>query len=376
MKKQIVKNINLASPDISNKEIKAVVSVLKTIQLSLGPKLPEFEKIFAKYIGCKYAVAVNSGTSALHLIIKSLGIKDGHEVITTPFSFVASSNCILFERAKPVFVDIDPDTYCIDTKKIEEKINKKTKAILAVDVFAMPANWSELKRIAKKHNLYLVEDSAEALGSIYKNKKAGSFGDASIFAFYPNKQITTGEGGIILTNNEEIATLCASLRNQGHDIKSSWLEHPQLGYNYRLSDINCALGIAQLERINELIKKRSIVARWYNEELKNIKDIKIPVLKTKDAKINLFVYVIQLGSIYNRQDRKIIMDALRKQNIGCREYFPVIHLQKFYRKMFGYKKGDFPVAEHVSDRTIALPFHTLLTKDEVERVTDALKKLI
>ena len=368
--------IPLALPDITKHEIKAVLSVLSTPTLSLGPKLTEFEKKMAAYVGAKYAVAVNSGTSALHLIIKTLNIGPGDEVITTPFSFIASSNCILFENAKPVFVDIDPETYNIDPEKIEKAITKKTKAILAVDVFGRPANWEKLKKIAKKHKLFLIEDSAEALGSEYRGRKAGTLGDAGIFAFYPNKQITTGEGGIIITNNRRLALLCASLRNQGHGIKSSWLEHPRLGYNYRLSDINCALGIAQLERINEMIKKRRRVAEWYDELLKDISGLKLPPLKINDGKINWFVYVIKLGTYYTGKDRKKIMSALRKEKIGCREYFPVIHLQKFYKEQFGYKKGDFPVAENISDRTIAIPFYNNLSKKEVEQVVSLLKNIL
>ncbi len=371
-----IKNINLASPDISEKDIQAVVSVLKTPQLSLGPKLIEFQDKLAKYIGREYAVAVNSGTSALHLIIKNLGIGEGDEVITTPFSFIASSNCVLFENAKPIFVDINPETYCIDIKKIEKKITEKTKAILAVDVFGRPADWSELGKIAKKHKLYLIEDSAEALGSVYKGKKAGFFGEAAIFAFYPNKQITTGEGGIILTDNKNFADLCTSLANQGHDKKSSWLEHLRLGYNYRISDINCALGISQLGRMNELTKKRARVFKWYYEGLKDVPGIKIPPLFIKNSKVNWFVYVIELGPKYDKNDRKEIMRALNKNGIGCREYFPAIHLQKFYRELFGYKLGDFPVTEYISDRTIALPFHTLLTRGEVRRVCTTLKNLL
>lgn len=370
------KPVPLASPDITKREIKAVLSVLSTPILSLGPKLTEFEKKIAAYTGAKYAVAVNSGTSALHLIIKALNIGPGDEVITTPFSFIASSNCILFENAKPVFVDIDPETYNIDPAKIERRITKKTKAILAVDVFGRPANWKELKKIAKKHKLFLIDDSAEALGSEYYGEKAGTLGDAGIFAFYPNKQITTGEGGMIVTNNHRIALLCASLRNQGHEVKSSWLEHPRLGYNYRLSDINCALGIAQLERMNEMMKKRARVAKWYNELLKDIPGLKLPPLKINNGKINWFVYVIKLGTNYNGKDRAKIMSALRKEKIGCREYFPVIHLQKFYKEKFGYKQGDFPVAENISDRTIALPFHNNLLKKEVERVVLLLKNIL
>src|SRR3989344_2031 len=223
--------IPLSKPDITNSEKKAVAEVLETSSLSLGEKYKEFEKIMADFAGVKFTVAVNSGTSGLHLIIRALGIKDGDEVITTPFSFIASSNCILFEKAKPVFVDIDEKTFNIDVSKIEKKITKKTKAILAVDVFSQPADWQELEKIAKKRSLFLIEDSAEALGSEQNGKKCGSFGDAGIFAFYPNKQITTGEGGMILTSNKKIAELCTSMANQGRKIKGGkWLEHIRLGY--------------------------------------------------------------------------------------------------------------------------------------------------
>jgi perosamine synthetase len=260
--------ISLAKPDITEKEQKAVLEVLKTSSLSLGKKYLEFEKIMAKFAGVKYTVAVNSGTSGLHLIIRALGIGKGEEVITTPFSFIASSNCILFEGARPVFADIDEKTLNIDVKKIEEKITNKTKAILAVDVFSHPADWDELKKIAKKHKLFLIEDSAEALGSEYKGKKCGSFGDAGVFAFYPNKQITTGEGGMILTNNKKIADFCKSSANQGRKVEDDkWLEHVQLGYNYRLDEMSCALGIAQMKRIKEILRKRDKVASLYSEKI-------------------------------------------------------------------------------------------------------------
>ena len=218
--------IPLAKPDITSKEREAVLSVLKTPRFSLGPKLKEFEDKIAKYAKVRYAIAANSGTSALHLIVRALGIKRGDEVITTPFSFISSANSILFEGAKPVFVDIEEKTSNIDPQEIKKKITKKTKAILAVDVFGHPANWNKLKKIARKHNLFLIEDSAEALGSEYKGKKCGSFGDAAIFSFYPNKQITTGEGGMLLTNKKSIANLCRSMVNQGRKVtKGKWLEH-------------------------------------------------------------------------------------------------------------------------------------------------------
>ncbi|MEM4283803.1 MAG: DegT/DnrJ/EryC1/StrS family aminotransferase [Candidatus Caldarchaeum sp.] len=367
--------IPLARPDITEHEIQAVVSVLRTPHLSLGPKLGEFEHKIASYAGVRYAIAVNSGTSALHLIVRALNLKEGDEVITTPFSFVASSNCLLFERVTPVFVDIDPQTLNLDVRQIEVKITEKTRAILAVDVFGHPAEWDELERIARKYNLKLIEDSAEALGAEYKGRKAGSFGDAAVFAFYPNKQITTGEGGVILTNSEELAQLCRSLRNQGRGEGDEWLQHQRLGYNYRLSDINCALGIAQLERLEEILKKRERVAQMYNERLQNIKGVHIPYV-APHVKISWFVYVIRLGEEYTQVDRDRILKELRARGIGCSNYFSPIHLQPFYRALFGYKPGDFPVTESVAARTIALPFYNNLTEAQIDYVVETLRSLL
>jgi perosamine synthetase len=245
-------NIPLARPDISDLERRYMLEVLATPDLSLGPKLAEFEKRLADYAGVKYAVVVNSGTSALHLVVRALEIAEGDEVITTPFSFIASANCILFERARPVFVDIDPFTLNIDPGLAEKAVTHRTKAILAVDVFGHPAQWDQLSALAEAYHLRLIEDAAEALGSEYNGRRCGSFGDAAVFAFYPNKQITTGEGGAVLTNDDSIAQLCRSMRNQGRSDGDGWLQHSRLGYNYRLSDINCALGIAQLDRIEEI----------------------------------------------------------------------------------------------------------------------------
>ena len=268
MRKMKIRKIPLSSPFIEKDDIKAVTSVLKTRWLSLGPKLREFEELFAKFIGTRYAVAVNSGTSALHLCVKALGIGKGDEVIVAPFSFVASANCALFEGAKPVFVDIESKTFNIDPEKIEEKITKKTKAIVVVDVFGRPAHKEAIKKIAKKHKLKIIEDSAEALGAEYKGRKVGTFGDCGIFAFYPNKQMTTGEGGIIVTNDKKIYELCLSYRNQGRNIKSRWLDHERVGYNYRISDIQCALGVSQLKKIKRILKKRENVAKEYTKRLK------------------------------------------------------------------------------------------------------------
>jgi len=367
--------IPLSSPDITDLEIKYVTGVLRTPNLSLGPMLIEFETKMAGLVGVEYAVAVNSGTSALHLIIRSLGIKDGDEVITTPFSFIASANCILFERAIPVFVDIDPLTLNIDVNLIEERITNKTKAILAVDVFGYPANWDRLEQIANEYNLKLIEDSCEALGAEYKGRKAGTFGEAAAFSFYPNKQITTGEGAVIVTKDREIANLCCSMRNQGRADSDEWLEHQSLGYNYRLSDINCALGIAQLERISEILAKREQVAQMYNMKLKDWHMVRIP-FSSPDVKRSWFVYVVILEDKYSIEIRDRILQELRRRGIGCRNYFTPIHLQPFYVEMFGFKQGDFPVTEHISERTIALPFYNNLSDPEIGFVAQSLKEIV
>ncbi|TSC95215.1 MAG: cell wall bioproteinis regulatory protein [Parcubacteria group bacterium Licking1014_1] len=383
--------IPLSRSDITNKEIEAVEGVLKTLRLSLGKKYLEFEKMVAKFAGVKYAIAVNSGTSGLHLIVRALSIGRGDEVITTPFSFIASSNCILFEEAKPIFVDIDEKTFNIDVSKIEEKITDKTKAILAVDVFSQPADWDKLKKIAKKHKLYLIEDSAEALGSEYspphqsaegryggggKAKKCGSFGDAAVFAFYPNKQITTGEGGVVLTNNKKIYDLCRSMANQGRKIENGkWLEHVRLGYNYRLNEMSCAMGIAQMKRIKEILNKRARVADLYNKKLEGIEGLGIPYIK-QGNKISWFVYVVKLAEKFAGGERDKIIKEMAKKGIQCSNYFQAIHLQPFYKKEFGYKADDFPVAENISKRTLILPFFNNLTEKEIDFVVKNLKEVI
>ncbi|OGC13167.1 polysaccharide biosynthesis protein [candidate division WOR-1 bacterium RIFOXYC2_FULL_37_10] len=368
--------IPLSNPDITQKEIDAVVSVLKTPNLSLGPKLPEFEKKFANYIGTKHAIAVNSGTSALHLCVKALGIKSGDEVITTPFSFIASANCILFEQAKPIFVDIKEATLNIDENKIEEKITKKTKAILPVHVFGYPCNMEKIKRIAKKYKLAVIEDSCEAIGAEIKGEKIGTFGNAAVFAFYPNKQMTTGEGGIIATNDDEIARLSKSMRNQGRDENAEWLEHNRLGYNYRISDINCALGIAQLERIDDLLSKRSKVAELYSKPLSGISEIILPPEDSGNMKRSWFVYVIRLKEMFSELQRNNIIKGLRGKGISCSAYFPPIHLQPFYRKQFGFKNNDFPITEKIAKRTIALPFYNKLSGTQISYIGNQLRNIL
>lgn len=364
-----LKPIPLSSPSIAEEDIAAVVSVLRTPRLSLGPCVPEFERAIAAYIGAKHAVAVNSGTSALHLIIRALKISEGDEVITTPYSFVSSANCMLFERAIPRFVDILPDTFCIDPSKIEAAITPKTKAILGVDVFGYLADWDRLRAIAKKHGLALIEDSCEALGSKRNGTMAGTFGDCGTFAFYPNKQMTTGEGGIIVTDRDDIAASARAQRNQGRDPEATWLEHRELGFNYRLSDINCALGTSQLKRLPEFISKRAQIVSWYAEALAPLREHLQTPAAQKGVDVSWFVYVVRLQDASRRED---VMQRLRDADIGCANYFPCIHLQPFYRAMFGFTGGEFPVAEDVSARSIALPFFTGLTQEQVKHVAAAL----
>ena len=365
-------NIPLARPDISEQDIQAVVDVLKTHDLSLGPKLSEFEKAFCQITGARYAVAVNSGTAALHLAVKSLGIGPGDEVITTPFSFVASANCILFERGQPVFVDIDPATFNINPELIEQKVTGRTKAILPVHVFGRPAHMDSIMEIARKYGLAVIEDACEALGAFWKDSHVGSIGDIGTFAFYPNKQITTGEGGILVTHEQSLATLCKSLRNQGRDSHNGWLQHPRLGFNYRIGDMNCALGISQLKRISDFRKDRERVATLYRYFLEGIEEIKLPAYQIKNAQISWFVYVIQLKNS-SRQQRDRFLRYLREHGIACSDYFSPIHLQPYFRKL-GYSPGDFPLTEKISESTVALPFFYGLKEDQIQYIADAIRQ--
>lgn len=367
--------IALARPDISDREIDAVVAVLRSPNLSLGPKLPEFEGKFAELCGTRYAVACNSGTSALHLVVRAMGIGPGDEVITTPFSFVASSNCVIFENAKPVFVDIDPDTWCIDAARIESAINSHTKALIPVDVFGVTSDMDAIKPIAAKHNLRIIEDSCEAAGARYQGRPAGSLGDAGVFGFYPNKQLTTGEGGMVVTDDEDIADLCKSIRNQGRATGAGWLSHARLGYNFRLSDVNCAMGCVQVDRIGEILTTRRKVAEMYDERLAGEKRL-ITQKTTPGCTKSWFVYVVRLTDDYPPEARDRILNGLREQGIGCSNYFAPIHLQPFYQEQFGLREGDFPICERVAARTIALPFHAFLTAADVDRVVGALVEML
>ncbi len=370
--------VPLSSPDIIEKDIEAVVRVMKTRFLSIGPKVVEFEKGMGSFVGTKYAVALNSGTSALHLIIRGMGIGEGDVVITTPFSFIASSNCILFERGRPLFVDINEQTLNLNPDKTDEQLGKmsqeeldKVKAIIVVDAFGQPADWDRFTEIARRYNLLLIEDSAEALGSEYKGRKCGSFGEAGVFAFYPNKQISTGEGGILVTDDAELARLARSMRSQGRGESGEWLDHERLGYNYRMDELSSALGCSQMERIEEILEKRAKVAGMYGEKLAEVEEVEVPFIAPYVSRMSWFVYVIRLE---RGIDRNKVIKYLNEEGVQCKPYFTPIHLQPFYKKMFGYKEGDFPVTEDVSGRTIALPFFNNLKEEQIDYVVEKLKE--
>ena len=366
--------IPLASPDITKAEIQtvtqAVEAMLRSGQLSFGPHLKEFEAAVAERAGRKYGIGVNSGTSGLHLCIRALDITEGDEVITTPFSFIATANCVLFERAKPVFVDIDPETYNMDPAAIEAAITPRTKAILPVEVFGNPAHFDTYEQIAKKHDLLLIEDCCEALGANLNGRPAGSYGQCGVFAFYPNKQITTGEGGLVVTDSEKIRDLCVSLRNQGRGT-DAWLSHARLGYNYRMSELTAALGATQMQRLDEILQRRRQVAEMYNQALADIDQIHLPPM-AGDPEASWFVYVIRLADEFTQQQRDAILAKLREAGIGCNPYFVPIHLQRYIMETLGTKKGDFPVTERIAARTIALPFFGKLALAQAQRVKGAI----
>ncbi len=368
--------IPLSAPDITEKEIAAVTKVLRSPRLSLGPKLAEFERKFAAYIGAKHAVAVNSGTSGLHLCVRALNLKAGDEVITTPFSFIASANVLLYENCVPVFVDIDAKTLNIDAGKIEAAITAKTKAIMVVHVFGRPSPMREICEIAAKYDLKIIEDACEAVGAEYENQRVGNLGNCGVFAFYPNKQITTGEGGMIVTDDDLIARKCRILRNQGRDSDLGWFDHVELGYNYRLSDVNCALGIEQLERIDEILREREIVSGKYHERLSRNPHLILPDGEFSKGRISWFVYVIRLNENFTKKQRDFVVNEMQKREIGCGRYFAPIHLQPFYVEKFGYKIGDFPLAERAAERVVALPFFNKISDAQIEEVCEIFEKLI
>jgi perosamine synthetase len=363
--------IPLSQPDITEAEIEAVTAVLRTPQLSLGPKLEEFEQALAAYIGLRHAIAVNSGTSGLHLCVRALGIGDGDEIIVPSFTFIAAANAIRYERARPVFVDVEPHTLNLDLEKIEAAITPRTRAIMAVHNFGVPLPMDAILAIAERHGLFVIEDACEAIGAEYKGRRAGSFGHAAVFAFYPNKQITTGEGGMIVTGDAALARKMRALRNQGRYDSDDWFQHQEVGYNYRISEINCALGIEQLKRIEEILIKREGVAKAYQRELEDIRELILPPIHVADARISWFVYVVRLVKNFTARHRDRLMSYLQSEGIGCARYFAPIHLQPSYSE---WRNIRLPVTESESARTLALPFFNHLSQVQIAEVGKALRK--
>jgi perosamine synthetase len=388
----------MSSPDLTDLEREAVAAVLRTPNLSMGNEILEFEAAFREYTGCKHAIGVSSGTTGLHLCVRAAGIGLGDLVITTPFSFVASTNVLLYERAIPVFVDVDPVSGNIDPVGIQQVVeglcnggvaawkwlprsgveavsldDLALKAVLPVDVFGQPADLDPIRQIAESHNLILVEDSCEALGAEYKGRKAGTLGEYGVFAFYPNKQITTGEGGVIVTHDDQAAAMIRALRNQGRAPGDTWLQHTYLGYNYRLDEMSAVLGRVQMGRLEELLDKRQQVAEWYNQRLSIIQGVQTLQISKTTTRMSWFVYVVRFAPGI---DRDQVARKLGEQSIPARPYFLPIHLQPYMVERFGYQPGDFPVAEDLGNRSLALPFSSMMTEGQVDLVCKTLSEII
>ncbi len=364
--------ISMSAADLEECDIQAVVEVLRSGRLALGPKGDELERSIAAYVGVEHAVAVSSGTAALHLIMRALGIGPGDEVLVPSFTFIASVNAILYVGSVPVFVDIEPDTYTIDPVDAERKVTSRTRAIMAVDVFGHPAEWDELSALANRYGLSIIDDSCEALGAEYKGVRLGRFGAAAAFAFYPNKQITTGEGGIVVTDDPSVAAAIRSFRNQGRTGESAWLEHDTMGYNYRMDEMSAALGVSQLKRIGMFLEKRERVARLYNARLDDQDWVRVQRVKPY-VKMSWFVYVVTLCEGVKRE--RVIRD-MSERGIPARGYFSPIHMQSYIRERCGTGPGMLPVTEGIAERTIALPFHNRISEAQVEAVVAGLKRAV
>jgi dTDP-4-amino-4,6-dideoxygalactose transaminase len=366
--KQEVQSVPLSGPYLGEREEELVLEVLRSGRLSLGPTIDRFEELLAERVGAPYAAAVSSGTTGLHLLCVAAGIGPGDEVITSPYSFAASANCFLYEGGTPVFADVDPRTLNLDPAAVEAAVTERTKAIVAVDIYGYPCELDELRAVADRHGLALIEDSCEALGAVYRGAPLGSQGASCVFAFYPNKQITTGEGGMVTTHSEEEWHLIRSLRNQGRPEPGGWLEHVRLGYNYRLSDIAAALGIGQLERLEEILALRAEVAARYGELLAGL-DLELPCADDDEHTRSWFVYVVLFP---DHATRERTVESFEREGIGCNRYLPSIHLQPYMRERYGFGEGLCPVSEDVSSRSLALPFFTGMEASAQERVAEVL----
>jgi perosamine synthetase len=367
--------IPLARPVLGEREEQLVLETMRSGRLSLGPRLTEFEEAFAGRLGVAHTSAVSSGTAGLHLAIRAAGVEEGDEVITSPFSFVASANVMLYERARPVFVDIDPVTLNIAPEAAAAAVTERTSGLLPVHIFGYPADTPGFERLAADRGLWLVEDTCESLGAVHADGTlAGARGNLSVFAFYANKQLTTGEGGIVVCPDPAAKARIDSERNQGRAPDMGWLDHDRLGFNYRLSDLACALGVAQLERLDSILGDRARVAGLYEQALGDLEGVELPVGTGPDgASRSWFVYVVKLPP---GVDRDGAIEAMRARGIDSKPYLPSIHLMSFYRERFGHREGEFPNAEDASRRCLALPFFPQLSEGEVTQVADALREVL
>jgi dTDP-4-amino-4,6-dideoxygalactose transaminase len=363
--------IPLAKPVIGAREEELVLEVLRSGQLSLGPKVPAFEQAFAARVGAPHACAVSSGTTGLHLALRAVGVSEGDEVVTSPFSFVASSNSVLFDGARPVFADIDPVTLNLDPEAARAAVTERTAAVLPVHIFGFPADLPAFESFG----LPIVEDACEALGAFHADgTPVGGRGHPAVFGFYANKQLTTGEGGMVTLGDGAAKERIDSERNQGRAPDMGWLDHDRLGFNYRLSDIACALGLAQLERLDDMLEARARVAGWYAEALAGIEGLGLPVAEHGGDRRGWFVYVVQIPRDGPARDEVVV--ALRERGIQSKPYLPAIHLMSFYRERFGHREGEFPVCEDIAARSIALPFFPELTQAQVAEVAEGLNAVL
>jgi perosamine synthetase len=367
-------HIPLARPLIGEREKELVAETLDSRMLALGPRLPEFEAALSERVGAPHVSAVSSGTAALHLAIRACGIERGDRVVTTPFSFVASANCLLYEGGEPAFCDIDPRTLNADAGAAAAAVDERTTGLLPVHIFGYPADMPAFEKLAADRGLWIVEDACEALGAAHADGAAvGARGNLATFGFYPNKQLSTGEGGALVSPSAEVKQRVDSERNQGRAPDMGWLDHDRLGFNYRLSDIACALGLAQLERLDEMLAARSRVAALYGEALAGVEGLDLPCPDSGGDRRSWFVYVVQLP---RGVDRDATVTAMRERGVDTKPYLPAIHLMSFYRERFGHREGEFPVCEDVAARSLALPFFPELTEHQVARVAETLRELL
>jgi len=367
--------IPLSAPDIAEADIEAVVNVLRTPRLSLGPKMEKFEEAVANYTGVPYAVALSSGTAGLHLGLAALGIGEGDEVILPSFTFIAVAHAVLYRRATPVFADIDPGTLNLTPESVASAITPRTRAIIVVHTFGCPVDLDPIVHIAARHRVKVIEDACEALGAEYRGRKAGGIGDFGVFGFYPNKPITTGEGGMVVTRDSQLADTIRALRNQGRRTADGWLDHTLLGYNYRLSEINCALGLSQMNRLDSILARRENRAACYREHLRTVPELTLPIFEIAEGRVCWFVFVVRLAAGFTQADRDGITSYMASRGIGCGSYFAPVHRQPLYA---GYAGGgrDLTVTEQVAPRTLALPFFNRLTDGEIAEVCATLREAI